>query len=112
MSGSQVPWSGAGVLGTAAGVAVTREVIQTLAPVLQGREQNTLGAAQNELAQLQVTLDAVRERNGDWPTLSQLNRVQRERIDGRLAGTLAALSAVPGTLRDARRPPLPQLSKP
>ena len=109
MSGSQVPWSQAGVLGTAAGLAVTREVIGTLAPLLQGRE-NALGASQNELARFQQVLDSVRLPDGDWPTLTQLSQTQRERVDGTLAGTLGALSEIPGTLETqnvARIPTIP-----
>ncbi len=108
MSGAQVPWSGAGVLGTAAGVAVTGEVVHTLAPLLQGRE-NTLVASQNELAQLQRVLDSVRLRDGSYPTLAQLGRTQRERIDGSLAGTLGALAEVPGTLETHAQPTVPRL---
>ena len=39
LSGTDAPWSGAGLLGTAlAGVVATTEVLKTLAPVLQNRE--------------------------------------------------------------------------
>lgn len=36
LSGAAVPWSGEGVLATAAGVEATEEVISTLRPVLGG----------------------------------------------------------------------------
>lgn len=108
MSGSQVPWSGAGVLGTAAGVAVTREVVQTLVPILQGRE-NTLVASQNQLAQLQSILNSVRLRDGSYPTLAQLGARQRERVNGSLAGTVGALAELPGTLETRAQPVIPQL---
>jgi high-affinity iron transporter len=111
MSGSQVPWSQAGVLGTAAGVAVTREVIRTLAPLLQGRE-NALGASQNELARLQHVLNSVRLRDGDWPALTQLSQAERERVDGSLAGTLGALAEVPGTLETQNVPQIPKIPAP
>jgi iron uptake system EfeUOB component EfeO/EfeM len=111
MSGSQVPWSQAGVLGIAAGVAVTREVIGTLAPLLQGRE-NTLGASQNELARLQDVLNSVRLPDGDWPALTQLSQTQRERVDGSLAGTLGALAEVPGTLETQNVPQIPTIPAP
>jgi iron uptake system EfeUOB component EfeO/EfeM len=111
MSGSQVPWSQAGVLGTAAGVAVTREVIGTLAPLLQGRE-NALGASQNELARLQHVLNSVRLRDGDWPALTQLSQTQRELVDGSLAGTVGALSEVPGTLETRSVPLIPTIPAP
>jgi iron uptake system EfeUOB component EfeO/EfeM len=111
MSGSQVPWSQAGVLGTAAGLAVTREVIGTLAPLLQGRE-NALGASQNELARFQQVLNSVRLPDGDWPTLTQLSQTQRERVDGSLAGTLGALAEVPGTLETQNVPQIPAIPGP
>jgi hypothetical protein len=97
MSGADVPWSGAGVLGTDAGVAATREVIATLAPVMQGRD-NTLVASRNWLYELQQTIGSVQRRDGSWPSVGQLSITQRERINGALAGTLAVLSQVPGTL--------------
>jgi hypothetical protein len=111
MSDAQVPWSQAGVLGTVAGVAATREVIRTLAPLLQGRD-NTLEESENTLAQLQQTFDGVRLRDGQWPTISQLSQYQRERINGALAGTLAQLQEVPGTLETTSLPTIPQLPKP
>src|SRR6202021_904525 len=46
MSGADVEWSGQGVLGTAAGIAATNEVIHTLVPLLSGRD-NTLVEVQN-----------------------------------------------------------------
>jgi high-affinity iron transporter len=111
MSGSQVPWSQAGVLGTAAGVAATREVIGTLAPLLQGRE-NALGASQNELARLQHVLNSVRLRDGEWPGLTQLSQTQGERVDGSLAATLGALAEIPGTLETQHVPQIPTIPAP
>jgi hypothetical protein len=109
MSGSQVPWSGAGVLGTAAGVTATQEVIRTLVPLLQGRD-NTLVEVQNWMDRLQHSLDAVRRSDGSWPTLSQLSMGQRENINGTLAGTLTALQDVPGTLETQALPVIPTIS--
>jgi high-affinity iron transporter len=98
MSGTDVPWSGAGVLGTAAGLAATKEVIGTLVPLLQGRE-NTLIQVQVWLGRLQSVLTQVRdEHHGTWPSLSQLSTSQHDQVNGTLDGTLAALSEVPGTL--------------
>ena len=37
MSGVDVPWSGAGVLATAAGVAATKELLSTVEPIMTGR---------------------------------------------------------------------------
>jgi hypothetical protein len=109
MSGSDVPWSQAGVLATEAGVLATDKVISTLVPLLQGRD-NTLVESQNWLAQLQSTLVSVRRRDGTWPTLAQLSTPQRERIDGSLAGALGALEEVPGTLETAAVPDIPTIA--
>ena len=70
MSGTDVRWSGAGVLGTAAGLAATREVIGTLTPLLQGRD-NTLAQVQSWLLRMQQVLDQVRDaHHGNWPALT------------------------------------------
>jgi high-affinity iron transporter len=98
MSGTDVRWSGAGVLGTAAGLAATQEVVGTLVPLLQGRE-NTLIEVQVWLGRLQKVLAQVRdEHHGAWPSLGQLTTAQHDEVNGTLAGTLGVLSEVPGTL--------------
>jgi hypothetical protein len=109
MSGTDVPWSGAGVLGTEAGVIATREVISTLVPLMQGRD-NTLVEVQNWLSQLLSTLVSVRRPDGTWPSLTQLTTMQRERINGALAGTLGALQEVPGTLETQAIPNIPTIA--
>ena len=109
MSGTDVPWSGAGVLGTAAGLAATQEVIGTLVPLLQGRE-NTLTQVQVWLGRLQKVLAQVRdEHHGTWPSLGQLTTVQHDQVNGTLAGTLVALSEVPGTLETTTFPGFPAI---
>jgi hypothetical protein len=108
LSGIQVPWSGAGVLATEAGVQATKEVIATLVPLLQGRD-NTLVQVQSWLGRLQSTIVASRRRNGSWPSLTQLHPAQHERIDATLAGTLAALSAIPPTLETQGLPDIPTI---
>lgn len=97
LSGADVPWSGAGVLGTEAGVDATRELLATVKPILEGRD-NSYGQSENWLDQLQATLLSVRRAHRGWPSLRELTMGQRERIDGALAGTLAALEQVPGAL--------------
>jgi Imelysin len=98
LSGMDVPWSGEGVLGTVAGLDATDEVVRTLRPLLQGRD-NTLIEVDNELLLLHRAFDRVlREHDGRWPTLSQLTTGQRELIDGTMAGALGALEQLPGTL--------------
>ncbi|HEY5316335.1 MAG TPA: EfeM/EfeO family lipoprotein [Solirubrobacteraceae bacterium] len=108
LSGMDVPWSGEGVLGTAAGVAATDEVLRTLTPLLTGRD-NTLVEVENELLLLSAALATVRhEHHGSWPTLGELSIMQRERIDGTLAGALGALEQLPGTLETTSLPDLPR----
>jgi hypothetical protein len=109
MSGSDVPWSQAGVLATEAGVLATDKVISTLVPLLEGRD-NTLAESQNWLGRLQATLLSVRRRDGSWPSLQQLTTAQRERVDGSLAGTLGALAQVPGTLETVGLPVIPTIA--
>jgi high-affinity iron transporter len=109
VSGLDVPWSGQGVLGLAAGVAATREVIKTLTPLLRGRD-NTLIEVDDEMLVLQRALATIRsEHGGSWPSLSALTLRQREFLDGTLAGTLSALSQIPGTLETTTVKPFPRL---
>lgn len=109
MSGVQVPWSRAGVLGTAAGITATQEVVRTLAPLLQGRD-NTLVEVQNWLVRLQSAFNAVRRRDGSYPTLSQLTIAQRDSLNGTLAGALGVLDDVPGTLETVVPTPYPTIA--
>jgi len=113
LSGTDVRWSGAGVLATAAGLAATQEVIGTLTPLLQGRD-NTLGEVQSTLPQLQAALNRIRAaHHGTYPTLGQLATSEREQLNGTMDGTLAALSLVPGTLETTELPVIPKIpSKP
>lgn len=109
LSGLDVPWSGAGVAGTAAAVAATQEVIGTLAPLMAGRD-NTLIEVQNELSLLSHTLAHVRRAHGErLPTLAQLALGQREALDAAMAGALSQLDQVPGTLETSQPPPTPRL---
>jgi hypothetical protein len=108
MSGAQVPWSGAGVLGTAAGLVATEKVVQTLTPLLNGRE-NTLGQVQVWLIRVRHVLAQIRRPGGTYPSLHQLTDAQRERINGVLAGALGALEGLPGTLEAAKTPVIPSI---
>jgi high-affinity iron transporter len=111
MSGLDVQSSGQGLLGTAAGIAATNEVIHTLAPLLSGRD-NTLPEVQDELLLLGRAVSAVRrEHGGVWPSLSRLTLAQRELVNGSLAGALGALQLVPGTLETARIPVIPPIPR-
>jgi high-affinity iron transporter len=108
MSGNQVAWSGQGVLGTAAGITATREVVRTLAPLMQGRD-NTLVEVDNWLVRLQATFKTIRRPDGSYPTLDQLTIAQRERINGSLAGALTALEEIPGTVETVGLPNIPTI---
>jgi len=111
MSGVDVPWSGQGPLGTAAGIAATDEVIKTLVPLLSGRD-NTLAEVQDELLLVAQAYDRVRrEHDGAWPSLSQLSMSQRELLDGSLTGALNALQLVPGTLGTVPIPVIPSIPR-
>jgi hypothetical protein len=97
MSGLDVPWSGAGVLATAAGVAATEELLSTVKPILAGRGA-AYGTSEYWLHRLGQVFANVRRRDGSYPSLHQLTPDQLQLIDGTLAGTLSALDQVPGTL--------------
>ena len=71
LSGTDVPWSGAGVLGTAAGVAATDEVIRTLMPLLRVA---TTRSSRCETGWCGCSTCSTRcgAEHGTWPTLDQL----------------------------------------
>jgi high-affinity iron transporter len=97
MSGLDVPWSGAGPLATAAGVAATKELLSTVKPILAGRGA-AYGTSEYWLNRLGRAFDSVRRRDGSYPSLHQLTPDQLQLLDGTLAGTLTALDQVPATL--------------
>jgi hypothetical protein len=96
MSGTDVPWSHQGVLGTAAALASVEEVFHTLKPLLSGRE-NTEGEVENWLLRLHQLFASLR-RHGSYPTLEQMGEREHEEVNGYVAGALAALQMVPSTL--------------
>jgi iron uptake system EfeUOB component EfeO/EfeM len=110
LSGVDVPWSQEGVLATAAGIQATEEVINTLRPLLDGRE-NVIEVVDTGLQHLQIVMSQLRrEHGGQYPTLAQLTQRQSEVLNGTLGGTLEALSQVPGALETrlpVKIPPLP-----
>ncbi len=109
LSGTDVPWSGQGVAGTAAGLAATNEVVGTLAPLLTGRD-NTLVQVDYELRLLGGVLASIRrDHGGTLPALSGLSRSEQERLNGTLAGALGALSQLPGTLETTSLVVIPKL---
>jgi hypothetical protein len=112
LSGSEVPWSGQGVLGTAAGVAATEEVFHTLEPLLSGRE-NAEGEVRSELLMLRGLLTSIEHRHhGSYPSLAQLGSYEHEQLNGYVAGALSALEQMPGTLETESRRPVAKLPQP
>ncbi len=112
LSGMDVPWSGQGVLGTAAGLAATEEVFHTLEPLLSGRE-NTEGEVRTELLMLSGVLASIRRHHhGGYPSLAELGSYEHEQLNGYVAGALSALEEMPGTLETEARPPVPKLPEP
>ena len=109
MSGLDVPWSGAGVLATAAGVVATKELLSTVKPIMAGRG-NAYGTSVYWLDRLGRAFDSVRRRDGSYPTLSQLTIAQRDSLNGTLAGALGALDDVPGTLETVAPTPYPTIA--
>jgi hypothetical protein len=109
LSGTDVPWSGAGVLGTAAGLAATEEVVSTLTPLLELRD-GTLLDVNNWLDRLQTVLNQLRAAHGgSWPSLGQLTLTQHEELNGTLAGALGPLSNIPGSLETTAIPVIPRI---
>lgn len=96
MSGTDVPWSRQGVLGTAAALASVEEVFHTLKPLLDGRE-DTEGEVENWLLRLH-RLFASMDRHGTYPSLAQMGEREHEQFNGYVAGALSALQMVPSTL--------------
>ncbi|HXC46291.1 MAG TPA: EfeM/EfeO family lipoprotein [Solirubrobacteraceae bacterium] len=111
LSGTHVPWSGQGVLGTAAGLGATEEVFHTLQPLLSGRE-NTEADVRGELALLSSAIAQIHRAHGGWPALAQLSMREHELLDGTLAGALGALDLLPGTLETQTPAPTPRLPAP
>ncbi len=109
LSGTDVPWSRAGVLATAAGLTATEEVVSTLTPVLEQRD-GTLLDVNNWLDRLQGVFQRLRtDHGGTLPTLGQLTFSERELLNGTLAGALVPLSQIPGSLETTPTPKIPKL---
>ncbi len=103
-----VPWSGQGVLGTAAGLDATEEVFHTLEPLLSGRG-NTEGEVHTELSMLRGVLDSIRRHHHHYPSLTELGQYEHEQLNGYVAGALAALQEMPGALETELHHAIPKL---
>jgi hypothetical protein len=107
LSGTDVRWSGAGVLGTAAGVTATTEVLKTLAPVL-GQREGVLAVVHTDMRSLRAVLASIKHNHGGrFPTNAQLTQLESERLDAAVGQALEGLAQVPGALEtvNAAQPP-------
>jgi hypothetical protein len=111
LSGTDVPWSGEGVLGTAAGIAATREVISTLRPLLISGG-TALPAVDAQFGVLQAAMASIKAAHGGrLPTNAQLTQHQAELLNSAIGGALEALAQVPGALETTSTPatvPIPR----
>jgi high-affinity iron transporter len=109
LSGTDAPWSGAGVLGTSAGLVATTEVVKTLTPMLGSREA-VLPVVNADLAGLRSTLAAItRAHGGSLPTTAALTQPQSEQLSGSIGQALEGLAQVPGALETTPTPTVPQI---
>jgi iron uptake system EfeUOB component EfeO/EfeM len=109
LSGVDVPWSHDGVLATAAGVYATHELLATLGPLLDGRE-DAIEIVDSALLRLDGVLATLhRAHHGRWPTLEQLSQDEAELLDGAVGATAEALDQVPGALETKLPPPIPPI---
>jgi iron uptake system EfeUOB component EfeO/EfeM len=109
LSGADVPWSREGVFATAAALAATEEILNTLRPILDGRE-SVIEQVDVGLARLKTALRGIRTAHGGgWPTLGQLTQAESERLDGALGFALEELAGVPGDLETQAPPTIPAL---
>ncbi len=121
LSGAAVPWSGAGVLGTAAGLTATREVVATLKPLLHEPPAMTADPPANPRtpavvdADLDVLASVLRalaaEHGGTLPSNSQLTQLQAERLDAAIGQALEGLAQLPGMLETTNPPSTPSIPR-
>jgi iron uptake system EfeUOB component EfeO/EfeM len=100
LSGTDVPWSGEGVLGTVAGFDATTEVVSTLEPLLRSTEAEP--AVSSGLQALSRVIAGIqRAHGGVLPPNQGLSQPESERLDAAIGGALEALAQVPGALETA-----------
>lgn len=111
LSGTDVPLSGEGVLATDAGLGATKEVFQTLRPLLKGRENVSL-IVPPELASLQSAMSSLADEHGGvLPSNGALTQQQSELLNSRMGAALEALAQVPGALETEPTPHIPSIPK-
>jgi iron uptake system EfeUOB component EfeO/EfeM len=109
LSGVDVPWSGEGVVATAAGLGATKELVSTLRPVLKGRE-GVITLLEAQLPALAATLSSLAASHGGrLPTNAQLSQAQAASLDGAVGAALEALAQVPGALETEAPSPAPKI---
>jgi high-affinity iron transporter len=107
LSGKAVQWSQQGVLGTAAGLASTREVVGTLSPLLSSSIVNVVNT---DLRQLSNVLDALAKAHGGaLPTNTELTQNESERLNAALGQALEGLAQMPGVLETTKTPAISQI---
>jgi len=104
LSGADVPWSQQGVLGTAAGLAATEEVVGTLRPLID------MSIVDTELAHLSGVMEGLAAAHGGTlPSNTELSQKQSEALDAAVGEALEALSQVPGSLETTKLPVTPTI---
>jgi hypothetical protein len=107
LSGAAVPWSQQGVLGTAAGLAATREVIRTLRPLLSPSIVNVVST---DLGPLGGVLDSLAKgHGGTLPTNTELTQTESERLAATLGQALEGLAQLPSVLETTPTPAIPAI---
>ena len=108
LSGTDVPWSGEGVLATDAAVHATGAVVATLRPLLKGKDATD--PVLLSLARLRHTLDGLRTAHGGrLPTDAGLRPREREALDASVGWALEHLQQLPGALETVDPPVIPRL---
>ena len=111
LSGTDVPWSGQGVVGTRSGVVATTEVVKTLAPLLSSRE-NVLPVVRQDMGELRATIASIAAAHGgSLPSNGELTQPQAEQLDASIGQALEALAQIPGALETAPTPQVPAIPK-
>jgi iron uptake system EfeUOB component EfeO/EfeM len=109
LSGVDVPWSGEGVVATAAGLEATEELVSTLRSVLKGRE-GVIPLLEVQLPALSETFRSLAAAHGgQLPTNGQLSQQQSESLDAAVGAALEALAQVPGALETETPPQTPAI---
>jgi iron uptake system EfeUOB component EfeO/EfeM len=121
LSGADVPWSKEGVVGTAAGLAATRELVSTLLPLLHEPAAMAADPPANprspavvdaDLDVLRNVLDSLsRDHGGQLPTNAQLTQDQSERLNAAVSQAVYALAQAPGMLETANAPAIPNIPR-